>query len=100
MIQNKVFVTQGTIMVDLPLNFYLGFPGGSDGKESASVLETWVLSLGWGDPLGKEMETHSSILAWKITWTEATGRLQSMGSQRARHDCWTSLSCFLQFRYT
>ena len=53
-------------MVDLSLNFYLGFLGGSDGKESASMLETWVLSLGWGDPLGKEMETHSSILAWKI----------------------------------
>ena len=62
-------------MVDLPLTFYVDFPGGSDGKESALVLETWVQSLGWGNPLGKEMETHSSILAWKIIWTEEIGRL-------------------------
>ena len=41
-----------------------------------------VLSLGWKDPLEKEMATHSSILAWKIPWTEEPGRLQSMGSQR------------------
>ena len=73
-------------MVDLSLNFYLGFLGGSDGKESASMLETWVLSLGWGDPLGKEMETHSSILAWKISWTEESGRLHPAGSQRVRQD--------------
>ena len=74
MIQDKVFVTQDTIMVDLPLNFYLGFPGGSDGKESASVLETCVLSLGWGDPLGKEMATHSNTLAWKIHgWKSLVG---------------------------
>ena len=68
----------------------------------ARILE-WVAiscSLGWGDHLEKRMETHSSILAWKITSTEETGRLQSMGSQRVRHDCLTSLSCFLQFPYT
>ena len=45
--------------------------------------ETWVQSLGRTDPLEKEMETHSSTLAWKIPWTEDPGRLQSMGSQRA-----------------
>ena len=49
-----------------------------------AVLETRVRSLGWEDPLEKEMETHSSTLAWKIPWTEEPGRLQSMGSQRVR----------------
>ena len=44
--------------------------------------ETWVQSLGWEDPLEKEMVTHSSILAWRIPWMEEPGRLQSMGSQR------------------
>jgi len=42
------------------------------------MKETWVLSLGWEDPLEKEMETHCSILAWEIPWTEDPGRLQSM----------------------
>ena len=46
------------------------------------MQENWVRSLGWEDPLDKEMATHSSILAWKIPWTEEPGRLQSMGSQR------------------
>ena len=46
------------------------------------VWETWVRSLGWKDPLEKEMATHSSILAWKIPWIVGPGRLQSMGSQR------------------
>ena len=48
--------------------------------------ETWVQSLGWEDALEKETATHSSILAWKISWTEEPGGLQSMGSQRVRHD--------------
>ena len=48
--------------------------------------ETWVRSLGWEDPLEKEMATHSSILAWKIPWMEEPGRLQIMGLQRVRHD--------------
>ena len=51
-----------------------------------SVWETWVQSLGWEDPLEKEMATHSSTLAWKIPWTEEPGRLQSMRSQRVGHD--------------
>ena len=55
-------------------------------KNLPAVQETWVLSLGWEDPLEKEMATHSSILAWKISWTEEPGGLQSMGSQRVRHD--------------
>ena len=49
-------------------------------KRLPGMLETWVQSLGWEDPLEKVMATHSSILAWKIPWTEEPGRLQSMGS--------------------
>ena len=55
-------------------------------KRLPAVQETWVQSLGWEDPLEKEMETHSSTLAWKIPRTEEPGRLQSMGSQRVGHD--------------
>ena len=51
-------------------------------KRLPTMWETWVQSLGWEDPLEKEMATHSSILAWKIPWMEEPGRLQSMGSQR------------------
>ena len=47
-----------------------------------TVLETWVRFLGWEDSLEKEMAIHSSTLAWKIPWTEESGRLQSIGSQR------------------
>ena len=48
--------------------------------------EMWVLSLGWEDPLEKEMETHSSILAWKIPWTKERGGLSSMGSHKVGQD--------------
>ena len=51
-----------------------------------TMWETQVRSLGQEDPLEKDMATHSSILAWKIPWTEERGRLHSMGSQRVRHD--------------
>jgi len=50
------------------------------------MKETWIRSLGGEDPLEKEMEIHSIILAWKIPWTEEPGGLQSMKSQRVRHD--------------
>ena len=50
------------------------------------MQETWAQTLGREDPLEKEMATHSSILDWKIPWTEEPGRLQSMGSQRVGHD--------------
>ena len=60
-----------------------------------AMWETWVWSLGWEDPLEKEMATHSSTLAWKIPWMEETGRLQPMGSQRVRQDWGTSLSFFI-----
>ena len=48
--------------------------------------ETWVRPLGWEDPLEEGMAAHSCILAWEIPWTEGTGGLQSMGSQRLGHD--------------
>ena len=55
-------------------------------KNLPTMQETWVQSLGWEDPLEEEMATHFSILAWRIPWIEEPGRLQSMGSQRIRHD--------------
>ena len=55
-------------------------------KPLLAMWETWVQSLGQEDPLEKKMATHSSILAWRILWTEEPGGLQSMGSQRVRHD--------------
>ena len=58
-------------------------------KNLPTMQETGIQSLGWEDPLEKEMATHSSILAWEIPWTEETGRLQSVGSQRVRHDLLT-----------
>ena len=61
---------------------YMGFPGGSDGKESACSAG----DLGWEDPLEEGMATPSSILAWRTPWTKEPGGLQSMGSQRVRHD--------------
>ena len=59
------------------------------------MWETRVQSLGQEDLLEKEMAVHSSMLAWKIPWTEEPGRLQFMGLQRVSHDCVTSLSFFL-----
>ena len=55
-------------------------------KNPPAMQETQVQSLGWENPLEKGMAIHSSILAWRIPWTEESGRLQSMGSQRVRHD--------------
>ena len=55
-------------------------------KHLTTMQETQVQSLGWEDPLEKEMAPHSSTLAWKIPWMEEHGRLQSMGLQRVRHD--------------
>ena len=53
-------------------------------KNLPAMQETWVWSLGWEDPLEQEMATHSSILAWRIPWTEEPSSLQSTGSQRVR----------------
>ena len=63
----------------------MAFPGGSDSKDY-SCNETRVRSLGQEDPLEEGTATHSIILAWRISWTEEPGRLQSMGSQRVRHN--------------
>ena len=52
----------------------------------STMRETRVRSLGWEDPMEKEMAIHSSTIAWKIPWTEEPGRLQSMGLQRVRQD--------------
>ena len=55
-------------------------------KNLPAMRETQVQSLGWENPLEKGMATHFNILAWRIPWTVEPGRLQSMGSQRVRHD--------------
>ena len=55
-------------------------------KNLPAMRETQIRSLSWEDPLEKGKATHSSILAWRIPWTEEPGGLQSMGSQRVRHD--------------
>ena len=67
-----------------------GFPGGASGKESACQNRTkrqvlLVCSLGWEDPLQEGKATHSSILAWRIPWTEEPSGLQSIGWQRVGH---------------
>ena len=64
----------------------LGFLVTQTVKNPHAMWETWLQSLSWEDPLEKEMATHSSILAWRIPWIEEPGGLQSMGSQRIRHD--------------
>ena len=55
-------------------------------KALSIMQETRVRALGWEDPLEKEMAIHSSTIAWKIPWTEEPGRLQSIGSQKVRHN--------------
>ena len=74
----------------------LGFPGGSIVKNPRAMQETWVLSLGQEDPLEKEMATHSSILAWRLPWTEEPGGLQFIGLQKSDTTEWlthTGLCC-------
>ena len=75
-------------------------------KNPPAVRETWMWSPSWEDPLEKGMATHSSILAWRIPWTEEPGRLQSTGLQRVGHDwvtftyLFTSRSWGLGFQHT
>ena len=73
---------------DSVLNIYMcrASLGAQMVKRLSAMQETGVRSLGWEDPLEKEMAAHSSILAWKIPWTEDAGRLQSMGLQTVGHD--------------
>ena len=59
---------------------------GTDKKNLPEMQEARGRSLGWEDPLQEEMATHSSILAWRILWTEEPGKLQSMGLQRVGHN--------------
>ena len=70
----------------MPSFHTMDFPSGSVVKNLPAMQETWVQSLGWEDPLEQGMATHSSILAWRIPWTEEPGGLQFIGSQRVRHD--------------
>ena len=65
---------------------YIGLPRWLSGKNSPVVQQTWVQSLGQEDPLEEGMATHSSILAWRIPWTEEPGGIQSMRLQRLGHD--------------
>ena len=93
----RVFQEEGTASAKA-LGWVYGWPvheiAGSSGaslvaqrlKHLPAMQETWVRSLGREDPLEKEMATHSSILAWRIPWTEEPGGLQSTGLQRVRHD--------------
>ena len=73
--------------IDYPLQYSWAFPGGSYGKKNLHTMrETWIRFLGLEDPLEKGTATHSSILGWRIPWTEERGRLQTMGLQRVRHN--------------
>ena len=72
--------------------FSIGLPGGSVIKNLPMMQETQVQSLGQEDPLEESMARHSSILAWRIPWTEEPGGLQSIGSQRVGHN-WSNLPC-------
>ena len=68
-------------------------------KNLPAMWETCVWSLGWEDPLEKEMETHSSILTWRIPWTEEPGGLQSMGLQQLRRDWVTNTHTYTHKEY-
>ena len=73
----------------------MGFPGGPSNKEPP-CQDTWLLSLDWKDPLQEGMATLSSILAWKIPWTEEPGGLQSKGSHRVEQN-WSDLGTYIGF---
>ena len=88
---NSVFFSVFTDMFSVFTNMF-GTSWVVQMKCLPTIQETWVWSLGQEDPLEKEMAPHSSTLAWKIPCTEERGRLQSMGSQRVRHNWVTSLS--------
>ena len=87
-------VAQGGLSFNVWSATYWGFHGSSEVKKKKkkkhlSMQETWVWSLDRKCPLKKEMAIHSSVLAWEIPWTEEHGGLQSLGSQRVRHDLMT-----------
>ena len=68
-------------------------------KNLPAMRETWVQFLGWEDPLEEGMATHSSILAWRIPWTEEPGGLQFMGLQRVRHNLMNEQSQQISYFY-
>ena len=72
--------------INIPFYVYRASLVAQTVKRLSAMQETWVRSLGWEDPLEKETAAHSSILVWRIPWTEEPSELQSMGSQRAGHD--------------
>ena len=80
-------------------NLHVGFPRGSDHKESACSVRDWGFIPGSERSPGEGMATHSSILAWRIPWTEEPCRLQSMGLQRVGHD-WTSNTLLLKSAFS
>ena len=84
----NVVVTSDVQQILKVIHIYMGFLEDSMVKNLPAKQETGVPSLGWEDPLEKEMANHSSILAWEILWTKEHGRLQSKGLQKS----WTQLS--------
>ena len=76
----------GGVLLEITLKGGLGFPHNLVVKNPSAMQEMQASSLGQEDPLEEAMTTHSSILAWRLPWTEEPGGLQSMGSQRVRHD--------------
>ena len=80
------FVSRVKQLISIGCLFYVGFACRSYGKESACNAGDWVHSLGGKDTLEKGMATHSSILAWRIPWTEECAGLPSMGLQRVKPD--------------
>ena len=82
---HKLFMSIISLYLNNPLvQIFWGFPGGSDGKAPACHVRD--PPLGWEDPLEKGMAAYSSILAWRISWKEESGGLQSMESQRVGHN--------------
>ena len=79
----KDCIRKRLVLVDLDILTFLMV---QNVKSLPAMQETWVQFLVWKDPLEKEIATHSSILAWRIPWTEEPGGLQSMGLQRIGHD--------------
>ena len=75
------------------LSYKRGFPSGSMVKNLLAMQETQVQYLGWKEPQEERIATHSSILEWRILWTEEPGSLQSLGSQRVRHN-WATNTLF------
>ena len=92
------FVNDDSVLTNTT-NTTFDFPGGSNGKESAYNVGNLGLISGSGKPLEKGMATHSSILAWRIPWTEEPGGLQSMGLQRVEHTTQRISLSLLTFSY-